>query len=489
MRASPCLFFVVAGVLLLNPVFAAAQSASNTPIVAMPRVISDEDFNPNYIISDDDMFELGSMNEQRIQSFLEARGSLGSYKTKDIDGIEKLVSKIIWRVATSYKMNPKYLLVLLQKEQSLVEASKPTQRAFDWATGFGVCDACGKDDPAIQAYKGFANQLEYAAKQHRERYLFQILTKGKTLSGYAPGKEFTISGKKVTPANNATAMLYTYTPHIHGNLNLWRIWQRWFSMSFPEGTLVQAKNSKKFYLIRLGTKRPFQSKAVMASMMNPDKVVVVDDTQLTGYPDGKPISFPNFSIVESSEGKRYLISGDKKRFIVSQKVFQKLGFIVDDELSPEDDELLEAYADGPDITEKSANALGKLFKDSKGGVWYVEDSVRQAVPNQALVKLYFNNRPVKAITDKLLATYATGTPMMLASGELVKSDAKGDSSIYVIENGMRRPIPSGEVFEALGWKWKNIVTLSDKYLKTYPIGDPVDMYQRRALDETLATNH
>ena len=140
---------------------------------------------PNMILGDGDI-ELGSLNLAGIQAFLSEKGTLGHYRTNDIDGVEKPASEIIWRVSTPYKINPRYLLALLQKEQSLVEHPSPSQRQFDWATGYGVCDSCSKDDPGIQDFKGFANQLEWAAKQHREKYLLQILGKGRTIAGHAP---------------------------------------------------------------------------------------------------------------------------------------------------------------------------------------------------------------------------------------------------------------------------------------------------------------
>lgn len=458
--------------LVSQPLFVFAQTASSIASI-------DAGFDPNYILDDNDIFDLQGMTRDKIQKFLESKGSLGDYRTKDIDGIEKPASDIIWRVSTSYKLNPKYLMALMQKEQSLVEGPPPSQRALDWATGFAVCDSCSKDDPAIQAYKGFANQLEYAAKQHRERYLFQILGKGATISGYAPGKTVTVDGQKVTPVNNTTAMLYTYTPHLHGNLNLWRIWQRWYAMNFTDGTIVKAKTSGKTYLIRGDEKRLFKSKAVIASMVDPEKILSVEDSQLSSYMDGKTISFPNYSIVETEKNTLYLINGEQKRLIVSKKVFTKLGFTEDDIVEGTNADLT-AYTDGPDITSSTTNPTGLLAKDPDGNLWFIEDGIRHSIPNRAFLKLYFNNRPTKSLTKKQLDQNKLGDPIRLHDGELVKSSTKGKNSVYVVENGALRPIPSGEIFESLGWQWKNVISLPDSVLKDYIIGDSVELYRRPA---------
>lgn len=437
----------------------------------------DEGFRPELILDDEDMFELGNMNRARIQDFLLSRGTLGTTRMHDIDGIEKPVADIIWRIATSYKINPKYLLALLQKEQSLVEDPSPTSRQFDWATGYGVCDSCSKDDPAIQDFKGFASQLEWAAKQHREKYLQQILIRGKTIAGYAPGKASVVDGQTIIPQNQATAMLYSYTPHIAGNFNLWRIWKRWFGLTFPDGTIVAGKTSGQVYLIRFGQKRPFKSRAVAASMVDAAKIVLVEDSQLSGYPEGKPLAFANYSIVDTG-GKRYLIDGQKKRLIVSDKVFQRLGFNEDEVIAAPAIEV-ETYEDGADITLATAYPTGLLAKDVKGTYWYIDGNARHLIPHKTLVALYFQSTPAKTLSPKQLNAFPIGDPYQLRDGELVRTRTQPD--IYVIEHGLRRPIPSGEIFEEMGWSWKNVITLPENLLTQYAIGEPVDPYAREAV--------
>lgn len=455
--------------MLGQPLVVFAQTADTDLI---PAEDAANGFDPNAILDDRDIFDLGTMDLAAVQRFLDERGALGHMKLVDIDGVEKPAAEIIWRVATSYKINPKYLLALLQKEQSLVEDTAPTQRQLDWAMGFGVCDSCSKDDPRIQAYKGFANQTEYAAKQHRERYLFQLLGTGTTISGYAPGRITDVDGMSVKPANNATAMLYTYTPHIHGNLNLWRIWRRWFSLSFPDGTVAQGKSSKDIYLIRFGQKRLFMSKLAAASIIDMAKVVQVEDSQLSAYPNGHAINFPNYSIIEVEGGVRYLIDGSTKRLIVNATAFRRLGFVEDDVIEATADEMT-GYEDGRDLTASSQFPTGQLAKGTDGKLWYVEDGIKREIQHTALINLYFKGRKAKSLTDKQLATFRTIEPYLLHDGELVKSDK--NTAVYVVENSILRPIQSGAVFEELGWQWRNVLTLPDALIQLHQIGAPVEL--------------
>lgn len=430
----------------------------------------DPGFDPNRILEDEDIFDANGMSYDRMVAFLRSKGTLADYRTPDIDGVPKTVPEIIWRVSNSYKINPKYLLVLIQKEQSLVEDPDPTQRQFDWAAGYGVCDSCAKNDPAIQEFKGFASQIEWAAKQHREKYLMQILGNGQTRAGKAQGKPINIDGEVVTPVNNATAMLYSYTPHLHGNLNLWRIWRRWFTVKFPEGTVARGEPSGKTYLIRLGQKRAFESRYVLESMVDPNKIVETSDTELSVYPDGPKIQFPKFALLEDPKGRIWLLTDQGRRQIVDMATFRRFGFNEDEIIEVADADLAE-YPILKAIDHKTEFPQGKVMQDKASkALWYVDDDTKRALPDKVFLKLYFRGRVIKQVTAKTLDKYRTGEPYRFSDAELVRG--LKDSAVYVVQDKALRPIPSAEVFEALGWKWSNVVVVADKVLADYPKGEP-----------------
>ncbi|MBU1032377.1 hypothetical protein KJ937_00400 [Patescibacteria group bacterium] len=428
-------------------------------------------FDPNYILSDNDIFDSTAMPYDRMVNFLRSKGTLANLKVVDTDGKLKIASEIIWRISQSYKMNPKYLLALLQKEQSLVEDPAPTQNQLDWATGYGICDSCSKDDPDLQELRGFGAQLEWAAKQHREKYLMQLLTNGLTIGGQGMGKTAIIDGVRVTPVNHATAMLYSYTPHIHGNINLWKIWKRWFSVSFPDGTVVHSDTTDQTYLIRFGEKRPFASAAVVSSLVfDEKKIITVSDAELQNYADGPSMKFPKYSLLKDPNGKIYLLTEDSKRHIATMEAFRKFGFNMDE---VEDVELedLAAYPDGDKITIYTSFPQGVLMKTADSpGVWYVEDGWRQPLIHPVFISLYFHNRRIKIVSATELESYPIGQLYHLHNGELVK--AEDDSTVYVVEHSLLRAIPSEQIFEEIGWQWKNIVEVPVKILAIHKIGEP-----------------
>lgn len=175
------------------------------------------EFNRHLIISDQQMFNSSAMNMAEVQKFLELKKSyLATLNVPDVDGVVKSAAMIIAGAAKRNGVNPKVILVMLQKEQSLVEDSNPRAKQIDWAMGYGVCDDCSMNDPLLLVFRGFANQIDKAMA--RLKWYSDNPTAFKTV-----GQTYIIDGQDVTPLSQATANLYSYTPHIHGNYLFWKI--------------------------------------------------------------------------------------------------------------------------------------------------------------------------------------------------------------------------------------------------------------------------
>jgi hypothetical protein len=170
-------------------------------------------FDPNTLVSNDVYSDSGSMTAADIQTFLAARsGVLGSYSARDHNGVTRSAAEMIAEAAREWGVNPRVILVTLQKEQSLLTDGSPSQRALDWAMG------CGKmDGSTLSQYQGFGNQIWGGAR-----------ALARNRSYWRAGISLSIDGNAVYPSNSATHSLYRYTPHLHGNVLFWRIYWRYF---------------------------------------------------------------------------------------------------------------------------------------------------------------------------------------------------------------------------------------------------------------------
>lgn len=161
-----------------------------------------------------------------------------------ISGGVKSAASIIYDAAQACGINPQVLIVLLQKEQSLITDDWPWSIQYRSATGYGCPDTA----PCDSEYYGFFNQVYQAAKAFR-RY-----EANPTLFNYRAGRNNYIQynpnsacgGSNVFIENQATANLYIYTPYqpnqsalnnlygsgdscgAYGNRNFWRIFNDWF---------------------------------------------------------------------------------------------------------------------------------------------------------------------------------------------------------------------------------------------------------------------
>lgn len=421
-------------------------------------------FSPGFIISDEEFTDETSMDQNMIYSFLKRKRSfLLDYKPQE----NIFASFVIYDAARQYNINPKILLTLLQKEQSLIEKSYPTQYSLDWAVGYGMCDSCTRETEGINIFKGFSNQIYQASKRLREYY------DSPDRFHFREKNTYTIDGETVLIRNKATAALYNYTPHIHGNKNFSRIWERWFIRAIPNGSLVKTPDSPKIWLIHYGSRRPIKNMSVLQSRYDATKIITVNPYELENYEDGTEIKFYPFALLEDPKKNKYLlIDEDTIRPIESENVFRKLGYNPE-ELIPISWEDLQTFHSDEPITETTVYPQGVLIRDPETkGIYFVKDGYRYPLLAPELIKTNFKNVAILNGTRKEIDKFIKSEPIKFIDGTLIK--AKGSSTVYNIDEGTRRPIKSGEVFKKKGYKWDTIVETTTNLVMIHPLGDIID---------------
>jgi len=239
------------------------------------QALSGSDFNPGRIIDDSVFFNKDAMSVTDIQNFIYSKsGNCDTYHATGNSNYQppwtclyqyrentdtkvnnignpganpagsKSAAQIIYDAAQTYSISPKVLLVLLQKEQSLVTDNWPYPSQYRGATGYGCPDTA----PCDSQYYGFYNQVNKAAFQYR-RYAtypneYNFKAGRNNNIGYNPNGA--CGYQTVYIQNQATAGLYNYTPYVpnaaalnnlygtgdgcsaYGNRNFWRLYNDWF---------------------------------------------------------------------------------------------------------------------------------------------------------------------------------------------------------------------------------------------------------------------
>lgn len=458
-------------------------------------------FDPNFIISDEEILDRSSMSLSEIENFLRTKGGyISNHNFKNADGVYKSAAEIIYESANNFDckdvnlsskpsreeklkkckivgVNPKLLIVLLQKEQSLIDEKSPTQRQLDWATGYGCPDGGGCNPH----WKGFGKQVNSASLQfydYMENPQDYSYKAGETYNVTNSGRDSLI----VRPQNQATAALYNYTPHVYnGNFNFFKLWIKYFTRTYPNGTLLQAKGEAGVWLIQNGEKRPFLSKGALTSRFDPKKIVQINKSDLDVFPTGKAIKFPQYSLVRSPRGTVFLLIDDQRRGFADGEALRKIGINPEEIVDASWDDI-NIYKEGSPITATSSYPTGALLQDnSTGGIYYVSDGTKAPLWDASLLKTKFKWKSITPVSPKKLASFKTVKPAIFNDGELLTSNIS--PAVYVIDNKKKRPIISGKIFEKMGYKWENIISVPTKILDLYPEGEPMgEIYSEEDLE-------
>lgn len=280
MRASTArlaVAFAICAALCVGLLPTAPASAATGPAPAIagpsgPALTADlSQFRPGNIISDAVFYNSGTMSEGQIQAFLdskvrscaagntclkdyydtsraiEANAMCGAYQ----GGGRERASTIIFRVAQACGLNPQVILVMLEKEQSLITHTNPSATRYRIAMGQGCPDTAACDT----RYYGFFNQVMGAAWQLK-RYgnppgtsqYFTWYPVGR-VSNVLYNPNAACGSSPVLIENKATAALYYYTPYqpnaaalragyglgdgcsAYGNRNFYQFFNDWFGAS------------------------------------------------------------------------------------------------------------------------------------------------------------------------------------------------------------------------------------------------------------------
>ena len=136
------------------------------------------------------------------------------------------------------------------------------------------------------------------------------------------------------------------------------------------------------------------------------------------------------------------------------------------------------YKVGKDVTATSTYPTGKLIQDPKsGGVFYVESGFKYPIIDKVLLSTKFKGKKITKGTTVELNKYTKGSPVLFDDGELLTSDSS--PTVYLISEGRKRPFSTGTVFEGLGYKFSNVISVSPQLLANYPTGDSIIIQENK----------
>ena len=427
-------------------------------------------FDPGLIISDSVFFDFGTMTVADIQRFLDSKvpicnandggpTCLRYYKmsTQAKAGetgrctalpakTNQSAAQIIYDIAHACGINPRVLIVLLQKEQGLVQASNPTAYMYRAATGYGCPDSrpdiCGQGS----VITGLFNQLYRAAGQFQwygdPSGSFTYLKVGKTISmRYHP--DSWDGSKWVNKCGNAsfllksqaTANLYYYTPYTpnaaalknlygsgdscsaYGNRNFWRFYSDWFGSPIGGGFLLKSADSDT-YLIVDNKKYLVDDPGLVDSLKPLGPLGTISQEYLDSF-----VSSGNLTrLVKSSTGSLYVIDSGKKFSVANCQIAAAMSLDCATAVVLTANQLSALPSGG---------AASTLVVDADGNRYLIDDGYKRQILDDASVTAEGVSLPAKSgLSVSAFSDLPWGMPVA-KPGSIFLNKSTGKTGVYV----------------------------------------------------------
>lgn len=483
----------------------------------------DSAFNPNMIISDEAFSDVGTFGSpEGIQKFLELKKSplantSSSFlaKLKEPDTLTKVgledpqpnltrlrtAAELIYDAGAKWGLNPQVILVMLQKEQSLINGTfteDRLQRALDRAVGFGCPDYEGCGD----IFLGFYRQLFGSFDSEGNRWLGAAASLMKSFhtevsgvrvgrgpgvdaSGRTFGRPIVKTSRKgdtitldnttggysgvdqhqtVKLENYATAALYRYTPHVfNGNYNFWKFYTSWFK--YPNGTVIKRSKDSSLYVIYNGTKRPFSEFVAQQRKLKTDNVITVSRNEFDSYITEKPLPPLDGTLIKGDKSTAiYLVEAESIHPISSGVFAQRKYSTVNVITLPQDE--VDSYSKGKPV----APSDGTLIMGETNFTVYISDSgYKRPISGAVFVARKLSFAKIMKLTDAEIEELPTGA--FLTPPEQVAIKTQNDPTIYWFRDNVKRPV-SAFVYTQRGVNTFPHIILSEEEMNSIATGAP-----------------
>jgi hypothetical protein len=219
--------------------------------------------------------------------------------------------------------------------------------------------------------------------------------------------------------------------------------------AFDPEEFASLSQTKETLYIRLRTKYGVVSDTIVYA---PKAGAPADPTDGDGGAGSS--AFPTGTLVKlAASPKVYIIKDGAKKWISTPEVFEQLGYAWTEikTILPEELDKLPDYEDN----------LIRMIGDYK--VYLVVNGVKRHIPSPGIFQDYgFSWKDVKDVSPETMGRYKTA--------RLLKESGK-DGIYYVSENGIRKLIPTDEVFRSYGDRYEDVQFVSKKELGSYPLSN------------------
>ena len=235
---------------------------------------------------------------------------------------------------------------------------------------------------------------------------------------------------------------------------------------YAENTILRSLTRSLTFLIENGVRKKIISSAILDSRgLNLASAISVTDRELASYPYRGLLGFSEGSLVaDQNTGSVYVVEENMLRHITSAALFNTLNFIWN-YINPVSSEELKVHTVGDPLLFPD----GILITGSDPRVWLVDNQDRRHIASARLFGvLGFRWDEIQQLEDYEVERYDEGLFVFWPDGTLIRGEETEE--VYLVKDGGNKEwIPSAEEFITQGYKWENIVVITQEELTDYPL--------------------
>lgn len=234
----------------------------------------------------------------------------------------------------------------------------------------------------------------------------------------------TIDGVAVHMDNGATAALYWYTPHFHGNQNFAALFETWFG-PLVGSSLVRTVNNATVYLTSGTYKYPISDMGILNDFSPLGYIKYVSDDYVNSFTTGAVLTH----MVGGPDGSLYFVNTGIKLPFSSCAMVTDYGYSCAAPITTLTSFQLNKLYTGPTATHLYGTTSGKMYYISAG-------TKREVFDNQSLVQAGISE-PANTLLESGTSYLPYGLPV-IRNGVIVNN--RSDNTKYLYDTNRYMPL-------------------------------------------------
>lgn len=233
--------------------------------------------------------------------------------------------------------------------------------------------------------------------------------------------------------------------------------------SYPGGLVFKYQSGSTVYVLENGYKRPITNYSVYQNRIAVIRpIITVPDSAV--FPTGQFMDLRSGTVIKGTAPAIAVVINGSKYTFRSFDEFTGFGYSMA-QVQKVDDNSIQRLTDAGSYVRPA----GTVFKYANSStVYYLEGgSSKRVFPSMAVYNLWQSSIK-NVITIPSAETYPDGTIVAMPDGVQVRGS---EATVYLVEAGRLRPFSSGEKFVSFGYKFTQVIRVSDSDLKLHSLGE------------------